>query len=188
MKTSRPGNSQRNLTLARRLGAVAAMAVFGLGWTGCSTQTAALRYSPDAVAAMSPAPEVVKPFEAMTLAKAYVDTHAGTDFLVGSGNSMLPLYKDQTVIVLERIEVSQLKAGMTAVFIGDQGRPVAHVLVKKTLDGWIAMGVGNPSCDATPVTSDNLMGVVIKAYQPSVSPLVALLNEGADRGRLASMP
>lgn len=169
-----------------RLGALGALALMGLGWSGCSTQ-ASLRYSPEAVAAMSPAPEVVRPFDAIRLGKQYVADHAGTDFLVGSGNSMLPLYKDQTVVVTQKVAVADLKAGMTAVYIGDQGRAVAHVLVKKTSDGWIAMGVGNATCDTTPVTADNLLGVVIKAYQPTVSPLVALVNE-SDAGRLAAIP
>jgi hypothetical protein len=187
MKANRPNTNAGTRALFRRVGGLAILAAVSLAWSGCSTQTS-LRYSPEAVAAMSPAPVVVKPFEALTLAKEYVAAHPGTDFMVGSGNSMLPLYKDQTVVVVQRIEATDLKPGMTAVFIGDQGRPVAHVLAKRTLDGWIAMGVGNATCDETVVTQDNLMGVVIRAYQPTVSPLVALLNEGAVKDRLASMP
>jgi hypothetical protein len=99
---------------------------------------------------------------------------------------MLPLYKDQTVVVTQRVAVPELKTGMTAVFVGDQGRPVAHVLIRQTSDGWIAMGVGNEKPDSTPVNAANLLGVVVKAYQPSVTPLVALLKESASRERVAS--
>jgi hypothetical protein len=168
-------------------GVFGAIALGALGCSGCATQ-AASRYSPESVAAMSPRAQDVGPFEAMRLATKYVADNPGTDFLVGSGDSMLPLYKDHTVVVMQRIAMSDLKAGMTAVYVGESGKPVAHVLVKRTSIGWLAMGVGNADCDVTPVTQSNLMGIVIKAYQPSGSPLVALLNESASKSAFASMP
>jgi hypothetical protein len=175
------------LSSISRWSALGLIALSGLGWSGCATQTA-VRYSPAAVAAMSPAAEVVQPFEAIRLGKKYVVEHPGTDFLVGSGDSMMPLYRDHTVIVTQKIAVTDLRAGMTAVYIGDSGRPVAHVLVKNTSDGWIAMGVGNASCDSTQVTGANLLGIVVKAFQPSSSPLVALINESNMRSTVASIP
>jgi hypothetical protein len=185
MKESHTTNHTKAASNLTRAAAAAALVLMGLGWGGCSTQTG-LRYSPEAVAACSPAPEVVPTFEAIKLAKKYVAGHPGTDFMVGSGTSMLPLYKDQTVVVTQRVAVPELKAGMTAVFIGDQGRPVAHVLVRQTSAGWIAMGVGNDRPDDTPVGAANLLGIVVKAYQPDVTPLVALLRESSTRDRLAS--
>ena len=185
MTTSHTANPTTTASLLARAGAAAGLALLGFGWSGCSTQTA-LTFSPEAVAAYSPTPEVVPTFEAIKLAKKYVVDHPGTDFMVGSGNSMLPLYKDQTVVVTQKVAVPDLRTGMTAVFIGDQGRPVAHVLVRQTSEGWIAMGVGNERPDSTPVGSANLIGIVVKAYQPSMTPLVALLNESATRERLAS--
>jgi hypothetical protein len=158
-----------------------------LGWTGCST-TSAMRYSPTAVAALSPAAEVVPPFEALRLGRAYVAAHPGTDYLVGSGSSMLPLYPDHTVVVVQPLAPAELKAGMTVVYANESGRPVAHVLVKKTSEGWIAMGVGNTDWDSTRVTAGNLQGLVIKAFAPSQSPMVALLEEAARGSLVASMP
>jgi len=172
---------------------VAVLSAVGLGawmFTGCSTAptSAAVQFSPAAVAAQSPRAEVVAPFEAVHLAKQFVAENPGTSYLVGSGRSMLPLYPDHTVIVTRTVALADLKAGMTAVYVGDEGRPVAHVLVQRTSDGWIAQGVGNATCDATRVTSDNLVGVVVKAYQPSSSPLVALVNEAAAGSAVASLP
>jgi hypothetical protein len=178
---------RRSLPLISKSAFLGAIALVSLGWSGCST-TSALRYSPSAVAAMSPAAEVVHPFEAMSLAKKYVAANPGTDFLVGSGDSMLPLYQDHTVVVMKKIAVGDLKAGMTAVFLGDSGHPVAHVLVARTSDGWVAQGVGNAAPDATLVSADNLMGVVIKAYEPSSSPMVALVNEATSKASVASLP
>jgi hypothetical protein len=155
-----------------------------LVWSG-SLAHAADRYSPAAVAAMSPAAEVVQPFDAVRLGMKYVADHAGTDFLVGRGDSMLPLYRDHTVVVTQHVAMSALRAGMTAVYVGESGRPVAHVLVKKTFSGWIAMGVGNAACDSTRVTGDNLLGIVVKAFEPTKSPMLALLDEAAQRSSVA---
>lgn len=170
-----------------RYGAAAALALMCLCGVGCSTQTS-MRYSPAAVAAMSPVAEVVQPFAAVEKGRAFVAAHPGSEYLVGSGDSMLPLYKDHTVVVVQKSTISDLKAGMTVVYLNDAGRPVAHVLVAKNSDGWIAMGVGNAACDATPVTGDNLIGVVVRAYQPSTSPMLALLRESSVTAMVASMP
>lgn len=187
MRANHRKSEPRKESLLAHTCALAATALMGFGWCGCSTQ-AALRCSSEAVAAYSPAPEVVPTFEAIRLAKRYVADHPGTDFMVGSGCSMLPLYRDHTVVVIQRAGVSDLKTGMTAVFIGDQGRPVAHVLVKDSPQGWMAMGVANDRPDSTRVTSANLLGVVVRAYEPSVAPLAALARESMASDRLASMP
>lgn len=163
------------------------MILSSLGWTGCATQTA-VRFSPEAVAAMSPAADVVRPFDAIRLAQDYVAVHEGTEYLVGSGDSMKPLYRDHTVVVFQKTAVAGLKAGMTVVYLADSGRPVAHVLVRRTADGWIAMGIGNASCDETRVTASNLMGIVVRAFEASKSPMVALLDEAAMRSTVASLP
>ncbi|HEY1848184.1 MAG TPA: hypothetical protein VGG37_03205 [Opitutaceae bacterium] len=164
----------------------ALLVLSALGWTGCTT-TSAMRYSPTAVAALSPDAEVVQPFEALRLGKAYVAAHPGTDYLVGSGDSMRPLYPDHTVVVLEPVPFANLKPGMTAVYSTDLGRTIAHVLVKKTSDGWVAMGVSNAACDPTLVTAENLQGVVVKAFTPNKSPMVALLDEANRATVVASM-
>src|SRR5688572_25643046 len=75
--------------------------------------------------------------EAWRLAEDYVSTHTTADVVVGSGGSMLPLYRDRTVLVIERMPMSTLRPGMTVVFIGDKGRPVAHYLLRKTIGGWL---------------------------------------------------
>jgi hypothetical protein len=170
-----------------RLGASGLIAICGLGWSGFATQ-AALGASAVDVAAMSPAAKVVHPFEAIRLGKDYVASHPGTDFMVGSGDSMLPLYKDHTVVITQRIVMSNLRSGMTVAYMGDSGRPVAHVLVKKTLGGWVTKGVGNAKCDSSLVTRDNLIGVVVKAFEPTGSMMVALLEEARMRSSVASMP
>lgn len=157
----------------RRWALPAALALSSAVFTGCASGS--LSYSPTEVAVNSPAAKLVGPLELYRIVKEYVDEHPGTGYMVGSGDSMLPLYRDHTVVITERVPLSQLKAGMTAVFLGDSGFPVAHVLVKKTREGWMARGLNNPRCDARRVREDNYIAAVIEAYEPTGSPLLALL-------------
>jgi len=156
---NKPNARQSLASILLRTALLGAIGLAASGLTGCSTaNTSAMRYSPAAVAALSPTAEVVPTFEAVRLAKQYVVENPGCDYLVGSGSSMLPLYKDHTVVVTQRIAMSD------------------------------AQGVGNATCDATRVTADNLIGVVVKAYEPTSSPLAALVNEASARSAVASLP
>ena len=87
--------------------------------------------------------------------------------MVGSGDSMLPLYRDRTVLVVRRFAMSDLRAGMTVIFAGDQGHLVAHTLVAKSPGGWIAQGLGNGEPDRTRVRARNYLGTVVKAFEPA---------------------
>ena len=142
-------------------------------------------------AEFSPVAELVAPRDAWRLAQAYAREHRGAEVMVGSGDSMRPVYGDRTVLVVQPVATAELKPGMTAVFIGDRGRPVAHLLMEKTAHGWRAMGAGNRECDGTLVRADNLIGVVIRAYDPATraEPAVATPAESAilpSEGRVAS--
>jgi hypothetical protein len=100
---------------------------------------------------------------------------------------MLPLYRDHAVIVVRRAALSDLRAGMTAVYLDGEGRPVAHVLERQARGGWVARGLNNLRDDETLVCADNLVGVVVRAYQPSAGPLAALLAKAAAETTLASI-
>ena len=135
---------------------------------GCaSTSLPVSMESRDVSTALSPVPERVTPSEAWRRAEAYAAAHPDCEVFVGSGDSMLPLYADRTVLVVQHLKVSALRRGMTAIFTGDQGRLVAHTLLEPTERGWRAIGVGNRAPDETLVRRDNMVGVVIKAYAPA---------------------
>ena len=89
---------------------------------------------------------------------------------------MLPLYRDRTVLVVRKVATNDLQAGMTVVFIGDQGRLVAHTLLDPTPNGWVAIGVGNREPDHTRVRRTNLVGVVVKAYATALPGSVVALQ------------
>lgn len=149
----------------RRAGAWAVACIVLAAGSGCATQpvTTVPRVVPSA---LSPVAEIVTPGEAWRCAEAYAAAHPDCEVLVGSGDSMLPLYADRTVLIVRRERMSALQGGMTVVFTGDQGRPVAHTLLEQTPRGWRAMGVGNAEPDRTLVRYENFIGVVVRAFAP----------------------
>jgi hypothetical protein len=117
----------------------------------------------------SPIPETAPGLcDAWRLAEKFAAAHAHCDVMLGRGDSMLPLYRDRTVLVVQSVPVTDLRVGMTVVFIGDRGRPVAHTLLENTPAGWRAIGLGNHEPDRTLVRHGNLLGVVVRAYAPAI--------------------
>ncbi len=117
-------------------------------------------------AAASPVPERVAPREAWRIAESLAAQRPTCEVMMGSGGSMLPLYPDRTVLVVERLPLTALRRGMTVVFIGDRGRPVAHVLIERTPRGWLARGLANRERDQTLVRERNYLGTVVRAFTP----------------------
>ena len=136
----------------------------------CCLTAASLRAQPASgfTVTGSPAPERMAVREAWRMAESIAAKRAACDVMIGSGGSMLPLYPDRTVLVVEKQDMSQLRPGMTVVFIGDRGRPVAHVLVEKTFRGWRARGLANDENDDTLIRAHNYIGTVVRAFAPVI--------------------
>lgn len=98
--------------------------------------------------------------------------------LKGRGNSMLPLYRPGTVLVIAPIKFEDLRRGQTVIYTNAERRPVAHVLVAKCADGWRVAGLNNRIHDGEGVTADNLFGVVAEAYHADAqaAPAFAVLR------------
>jgi signal peptidase I len=155
--------------------AFAGFAVVSSLWTGCaefSDPTLSLAQ----VSEMSPTPKAVDTSAAVRQAHAFVAAHPGSVIALGMGDSMLPLYRDGTMVVVERRPLNSLKPGMTIVFKSAEGWSVAHALVEKTSDGWVTMGIHNPEPDGALVTDQNYVGVVVRAYELPENPMFALAS------------
>lgn len=76
------------------------------------------------------------------------------------GDSMEPVLQEGTVILLRRIEFSELEVGMDVAYSNRRGEQVIHQLVRKRGNGWVAKGINNPREDPDLVTADNLIGVL----------------------------
>ncbi len=98
--------------------------------------------------------------------------------LVGSGLSMQPLYAPGTILVLQRFPYELLEPGQTVLYRNQARKVVAHVLVAKARDGWRVAGLNNHRHDMEPVRVENLVGVVIAAFQPLPAARVQLAALG----------
>ena len=85
---------------------------------------------------------------------------AGRHMGSGAGDSMAPVYGENTMLVITPIEFDELEQGMIVAYRSKDGRRIVHRLEYKQGDRWIARGLNNQALDPEPVTRDNLLGVV----------------------------
>ncbi len=78
----------------------------------------------------------------------------------GSGVSMLPIYGENTRVIVTPIPFDDLEPGMIVAYRDSSNRMVVHRLVSRRGDRWTASGINNPQIDRDAVTRENLIGVV----------------------------
>lgn len=85
----------------------------------------------------------------------------------GRGESMQPVFADNTILVTNPIAWGDLKKGMLVAYYGPHGDRVVHslLLYRENGDYWIAKGINNLDADGGRVTRDNLIGVVYASIQ-----------------------
>jgi signal peptidase I len=91
------------------------------------------------------------------------------------GHSMLPFFGPGAVIVVKKLAVEKLRAGMVVVYTNRFNETVAHRLVGSSSAGWTASGYNNTEADSTPVTAGNLVGVVYATFHSDARPADATL-------------
>ncbi len=93
----------------------------------------------------------------------------------GGGESMAPIYGENTTLVITPIEFDKLEADMVVAYRGKDGRRIVHRLAYRQGDRWFARGDNNSELDPEPVTRDNLLGVVYAVFTsaPAVIPPAA---------------
>lgn len=114
----------------------------------------------------SPRAIALEASQAWQRASSFAERAPNSFVLVGSGHSMQPLYTPGTILVLQRFPYELLERGQTVLYRNRASRIVAHVLVAKVRDGWRVAGLNNATHDMEPVSAENLVGVVIAAFQP----------------------
>lgn len=90
--------------------------------------------------------------------------------VVGSGDSMRPMYGDNTILVIARIPFLELQTGMTVAYTNQRSHRVVHQLLERDRLGWRIQGLNNAEEDRERVTAENLIGVVYAslAYDPDL--------------------
>ncbi|OIR13440.1 peptidase S24-like protein [mine drainage metagenome] len=104
--------------------------------------------------------------EAWNRAESAAAAERNAFVVVGSGPSMEPLYPSGTVLVVKQVPYSSLKSGSAVVYVNHEGKPVLHVLVALTSDGWRVAGLNNPGADPGGVDAGNFAGLVVSAFIP----------------------
>jgi len=89
----------------------------------------------------------------------------------GAGDSMVPLYGENSVLVVEKASFSKLSADMVVVYKDSEGDLVAHPLTSKAGSDWNARGINNQSQDPEKVSAENFVGVVFGVFNASQSGL-----------------
>lgn len=100
-------------------------------------------------------------------AEAVASMEPGRLTVIGAGDSMRPIYGENTVLVLQKVPYSELTAGMNVAYMNEAGRVVLHRLVVQDAQGWRAVGLNNDYEDRERVRPDNLLGIVYAAFANS---------------------
>jgi len=77
---------------------------------------------------------------------------------------MRPVYGENTVLVLTKIDYTYLKTGMQVAYLNEAGRRVVHVLLTPDARDWRVQGLNNAEMDRERVTRYNLIGVVYASF------------------------
>jgi hypothetical protein len=141
---------------------------------GCESDT--VSSSPPAVSAVHPMGTPATPSANVSRLQAWRDAELiaslapGRLEVVGSGESMRPVYGDATILVISRTPYEDLRPGMTVAYTTERGTRVVHQLVSQDKKGWRLQGLNNPAMDRERVTRENLIGVVYAslAYDPAL--------------------
>lgn len=165
MKTPAAFSPVRPVSIGTRVLAVLAMTAGALVFSGCSSLSVSRDL--DTIVALAPAPVLVKKGAELRTAEAAAANVTGAQAFLGAGESMEPIYASGTAIVVTPADFSDLRPGMSVVYVNRDGRGVAHALVEKSGRGWIAQGVNNAQQDEDLVTDRNLVGVITQAYASS---------------------
>jgi len=84
-----------------------------------------------------------------------------------AGQSMLPYFGDDAVVVVKKIDAARLRVGMIAVYVNRFGEKVAHRIIAPVAGGWQVKGFNNAQADSTVVNGGNLLGIVYATFNSS---------------------
>ena len=107
----------------------------------------------------APAANVSK-LQAWKDAEAIAALAPGRTEVIGAGDSMRPVYGENTILVISKIAYDELKPGMNVVYTNRVGKLVVHQTLAPEAKGWRVQGINNAREDKDRVTRENLFGVV----------------------------
>jgi len=137
----------------------AAMTMLGIVWMlGCAQS-----YESETSAPSSTVP----PSTTLSAARMAAKDVPGASLGQGIGDSMQPLYGNNTIFLIAPIKFEDLRPGMNVAYRSPQGKQIVHTLQYKEIGGWVIEGENQPHADIYRVTAENLVGVVYGSFQSS---------------------
>ncbi len=88
----------------------------------------------------------------------------------GAGQSMDPIYGENTVFVIQPVPFESLKPGDQIAYRAPNGDMIVHALMYQSPRGWVVKGYNNPDPDPYLVTRQNFIGWVEATFEPAADP------------------
>jgi hypothetical protein len=126
---------------------------------GCASESGSEAVSAKSPLKATPTSNVAK-LQAWKDAETIASLGEGRVEVVGSGESMQPVYGDNSILVISKINYDDLRPGMTVAYLNQKNHQVVHQLLEKDVRGWRIQGLNNEEEDTDRVTRDNLLGVI----------------------------
>ena len=154
------GKNRRKRCVWGRFSAATAPAFFFFSAAGCVTEGG------DRGKVSAPPPSVaVSKSQAWRDAEALAALDPSRLTVIGSGESMKPVYGENTVLVLQKVAFDALSEGMNVAYRNESGRVVLHrLLTREGVRSWRVRGLNNQAEDQERVTPENLLGIVYAAF------------------------
>ncbi len=87
-----------------------------------------------------------------------------------SGASMGEFFGDNSLILVQKATLADVRVGMMVVYRSTEGELISHKVVEHNGDSIRTIGVSNWSIDPAPVTNDMIVGTVFGVFHTAGAP------------------
>jgi len=124
-----------------------------------------------AVSSLNAAPKSSAPFEkALNDAEMIASLNPAWSVTRTSGTSMGDFFGDNSLIIVQKANLAEIRVGMMVVYRTTGGELISHKVIAHNGTSLRTTGVANWSADPAPVTEDMLVGAVFAVFHTSGAP------------------
>jgi hypothetical protein len=124
-----------------------------------------------AVSTLNAAPKSSAPFEkALSDAEMIASLSPAWSVKRTSGASMGDFFGDNSLIIVQKTSLAEVRVGMMVVYRSAEGELISHKVIAHNGTSLRTIGVANWSADPAPVTEDMLVGAVFAVFHTAGAP------------------
>lgn len=124
-----------------------------------------------AVSTLNAAPKSSAPFEkALRDAEMVASLNPAWSVTRTSGASMGDFFGDNSLIIVQKANLADVRVGMMVVYRSTEGELISHKVIAHNGTSLRTIGVANWSADPAPVTEDMLVGAVFAVFHAASTP------------------